>query len=150
MSNRLAKSEQLAVSLTLFAVVLWSACAQSTPGTPTIVHPVLAQAAQPTAISGQTLATRILEGNVMGVTDGDTMTVLGAGDWQTRVRLQGIDAPESRQAFGQVSKQNLNRLIFNKQVVIEYEKTDRYGRTLGKVLAGGLDMNLEQVKAGLA
>jgi endonuclease YncB( thermonuclease family) len=86
----------------------------------------------------------------VGVADGDTITVLGAANQQTRVRLQGIDAPESRQAFGQVSKQNLSGLIFNKPVVIEYEKTDRYGRTLGKVLAGGRDVNLEQVKAGLA
>lgn len=86
----------------------------------------------------------------MAVADGDTITVLDAGNRQTRVRLQGIDAPESRQAFGQVSKQNLSDLVFDRHVVVEYEKTDRYGRTLGKVLVGGRDVNLEQVKAGLA
>jgi endonuclease YncB( thermonuclease family) len=86
----------------------------------------------------------------VGVADGDTITVLSAGNQQTRVRLQGIDAPESGQAFGQVSKRNLSNFIFDKQVVVEYEKTDRYGRTLGKVLAGRRDVNLEQVKAGLA
>jgi endonuclease YncB( thermonuclease family) len=84
------------------------------------------------------------------VADGDTITVLGAGNRQSRVRLQGIDAPESRQAFGQASKRNLSDLVFNKQVVVEYEKTDRYGRTLGKVVAFGRDVNLEQVRAGLA
>jgi endonuclease YncB( thermonuclease family) len=86
----------------------------------------------------------------VGVADGDTITVLGAGNRQTRVRLQGIDAPESRQAFGEVSKRNLSDLVFNRQVVVEYEKTDQYGRTLGKVVAFGRDVNLEQVKAGLA
>jgi endonuclease YncB( thermonuclease family) len=86
----------------------------------------------------------------VGVADGDTITVLGAGNQQTRIRLQGIDAPESRQAFGQASKRNLSDLIFGRQVVVEYEKTDQYGRTLGKVLTGGRDVNLEQVKAGLA
>jgi endonuclease YncB( thermonuclease family) len=86
----------------------------------------------------------------VGVADGDTITVLGAGNRQTRVRLQGIDAPESRQAFGQASKRNLSDLVFDKQVVVEYEKTDRYGRTLGKVVAFGRDVNLEQVRAGLA
>jgi endonuclease YncB( thermonuclease family) len=86
----------------------------------------------------------------VGVADGDTITLLSAGNRQTRVRLQGIDAPESQQAFGQISKRNLSDLVFDRQVVVEYEKTDRYGRTLGKVLAGGRDVNLEQVKAGLA
>lgn len=87
---------------------------------------------------------------MVGVADGDTITVLGTGNRQARIRLQGIDAPESRQAFGQVSKQHLSDLIFGRQVVVEYEKTDRYGRTLGKVLTGGRDVNLQQVKAGLA
>jgi endonuclease YncB( thermonuclease family) len=150
MSGRLAKSRRLALSLTLSVIVLLSACAYATPSSPTIIPPVPAQAAQPTATSGQTLATRTLEGKVVGVADGDTITVLGAGNQQTRVRLQGIDAPESRQAFGQASKRNLSDLIFGRQVVVEYEKTDQYGRTLGKVLIGGRDVNLEQVKAGLA
>lgn len=150
MGYRLAKSRQLALILTLSTVVLLLACAPSAPGPPTIVQPAPVQAAQPTATSGQTLATRILEGKVVGVADGDTITVLGAGNRQTRVRLQGIDAPESGQAFGQVSKRNLSDLVFDRQVVVEYEKSDRYGRTLGKVVAFGRDVNLEQVKAGLA
>lgn len=150
MSNRLSKSRQFALGLPFFLVVLLSACISSAPGSQIIVPPAPAQPAQPTATLSQTSATRSLEGRVVGVADGDTITVLDAGNRQTRIRLQGIDAPESRQAFGQVSKQNLSDLIFNRQVVVEYEKTDRYGRTLGKVLAGGRDVNLEQVKAGLA
>lgn len=150
MSNRLANSRQSALSLPFFLVLLLSACAYSTPDSQIIVPPAPAQPARPTATLGQAPATRSLEGRVVAIADGDTITVLGAGNQQTRIRLQGIDAPESRQAFGQVSKQNLSDLIFNKLVVVEYEKTDRYGRTLGKVLAGGRDVNLEQVKVGLA
>lgn len=138
MSSRLAKSRQIALSLIPSAVILLSACAYSTHSSPTIVPPTPAQAAQPTATSGQTLTTRRLEGKVVGVADGDTITVLSAVNRQARVRLQGVDAPESQQAFGQVSKQSLSDLIFGRQVIVEYEKTDRYGRTLGKVLVGGV------------
>ena len=150
MSGRPVKSQQFARSLSLSAVILLSACAYSLPSSPKIVRPVPTQAAQPTVTSGQAPATRSLEGKVVGVSDGDTITVLGTDNQQTRVRLQGIDAPESQQAFGQVSKRNLSNLVFDRQVVVEYEKTDRYGRTLGKVLVNRRDVNLEQIKAGLA
>ncbi len=150
MDGGLAKSQQLALSLTLSAMLLLTACAQSALNSPTVIPLVPAQAAQPTATPGQTPTTLTLEGKVVSVADGDTITVIGVGNRQTRIRLQGIDAPESRQAFGQASKRNLSDLIFGRQVVVEYEKTDQYGRTLGKVIVGGRDMNLEQVKAGLA
>lgn len=150
MSSSLMKSRQLALSLTLSALILLSACTHIAPSSPIVISPAPAQAAQSISTPGQVPATRILEGKVVGVADGDTITVLGTGNRQTRIRLQGIDAPESRQAFGQVSKQNLSDLIFNRQVVVECDKTDRYGRTLGKVLTDGHDVNLEQVRAGLA
>lgn len=92
----------------------------------------------------------VIRGRVVGVADGDTITVLDASNSQHRIRLQGIDAPESRQAFGSRSKQHLSDLVFDKQVGVEWEKKDQYGRTLGKVLAGGRDVNLEQVRAGMA
>ena len=69
---------------------------------------------------------------------------------QHKVRLTGIDAPEKAQPFGQRSKQNLSNWVFGKQVSVETAKTDRYGRSLGKVRVGGIDANLEQVKAGYA
>jgi endonuclease YncB( thermonuclease family) len=67
----------------------------------------------------------------VGVVDGDTITALGAGSRQSHIRLQGIDALESRSAFGQDSKRNLSNLVFDRQIVVEYEKTDQYGRILG-------------------
>jgi endonuclease YncB( thermonuclease family) len=91
-----------------------------------------------------------LSGRVVGVADGDTITVLDATNTQFKIRLSGIDAPEKKQAFGQVSKKSLSDMVYGKQVNVEYEKQDRYGRTVGKVLVNGVDANLEQVKQGLA
>ncbi|HEY3046091.1 MAG TPA: thermonuclease family protein [Polaromonas sp.] len=91
-----------------------------------------------------------IAGKVVGVADGDTVTVLDAAKVQHKIRLTGIDAPEKAQPFGQRSKQNLSNLVFAKQVVVEAGKSDRYGRTVGKVVVGGIDANLEQVRAGYA
>ena len=99
---------------------------------------------------GGTAAAATLLGMVVGLSDGDTITVLDATKTQYRVRLAGIDAPEKRQAFGDRSRQSLADLVFRKQVTVEYSKTDRYGRLIGKVLVGNLDACLEQVQRGLA
>ena len=91
-----------------------------------------------------------LTGKVVGVSDGDTITVLDAQNVQHKIRLAGIDAPEKSQAFGDRSKQYLSDQVFGKTVNIEWEKFDKYGRTIGKVMVGGQDANLNQVRAGLA
>lgn len=92
----------------------------------------------------------ILQGRVVSVSDGDTVTVLDRSNTQFKIRLMGIDAPEKKQAFGNKSKESLSDLVFNKQVSVEYRKQDKYGRTLGKIIVDGIDANLEQVKAGMA
>jgi endonuclease YncB( thermonuclease family) len=91
-----------------------------------------------------------LQGRVVGVADGDTITVLDSASTQHKIRLLGIDAPERGQPFSSESKGNLSDLVFGKQVVVEYNKTDRYRRLVGKVLINGRDANLEQLKAGFA
>lgn len=91
-----------------------------------------------------------LSGRVVGVTDGDTVTVLAAGNVQERIRVAGIDAPEKRQPFGQVSRQSLADLTYDRSVVVEWTKRDRYRRIVGRVLVGGRDAGLEQVHRGLA
>lgn len=89
-------------------------------------------------------------GKVVGVSDGDTITVLDATLTQHKVRLEGIDAPEKAQPFGQRSKENLSKWVFGRQVVVESTKVDKYQRSVGKVIVDGVDANLEQVKAGYA
>ena len=91
-----------------------------------------------------------LTGRVAQVTDGDTIVVLDADNAQHKIRLTGIDAPERKQAFGTKSKEHLSESVAGKFVVVEYEKRDYYKRILGKVLLNNQDMNLEQIKAGLA
>jgi endonuclease YncB( thermonuclease family) len=89
-------------------------------------------------------------GKVVGVTDGDTLTVLTAQRQQHRVRLSGIDTPERRQAFGQVSKQHLSDLAYDKTVSVVFHKRDRYQRIVGKVLVNGADAGLDQIETGMA
>ena len=91
-----------------------------------------------------------LEGRVVGVADGDTITVLDADHVPHKIRLSGIDVPETAQAFGNRSKESLSDLVFAKAVTVETKKKDRNGRDVGKVLVNGVDANLEQVQRGFA
>ena len=91
-----------------------------------------------------------LTGKVVSVADGDTVTVLDAANVQHRIRLAGIDAPESHQAFGEQSRRSLSEMVFGKEVTVNYQKTDQYGRLVGKILIENKDIDLAQVKAGLA
>ena len=81
---------------------------------------------------------------------GDTLTVLDSQNQQRKIRLNGIDAPESGQDFGQVAKRNLSDLAYGKEVSVVWSKTDKYGRIIGTVFVGSTNVNLEQLKAGLA
>ncbi len=91
-----------------------------------------------------------LEGEVIGLSDGDTVTVLDASRTAHKVRLAGIDAPEKRQAFGHRAKRHLADLVLRKRVVVEWSRHDRYGRMVGKVLVEQQDAGLAQVSAGMA
>ncbi len=91
-----------------------------------------------------------LTGRVVGVSDGDTITVLDASKRTHKIRLLGIDSPEKKQPFGERAKQSLSDLVFDKQVTVEGSKQDRYGRDLGKIMLDGQDINLEQVRRGMA
>ncbi len=91
-----------------------------------------------------------LIGRVVAVADGDTLTVLDQQRVTHKIRLIGIDAPEKAQPFGTASKQHLAELVFQKDVQIRWAKKDRYGRTLGKVMLNGTDINLYQVVDGMA
>jgi len=91
-----------------------------------------------------------ITGRVVGVHDGDSITVLASGNAQLKVRLDGIDAPELKQPFSQQSKQALSGLVFGKTVNLLVTGTDRYKRTLAVVMVAGLNVNREMVIQGLA
>jgi endonuclease YncB( thermonuclease family) len=96
------------------------------------------------------LVAQELPGRVVRVADGDTITVLDQSKVQHRIRLAGIDAPERRQPYGARAKDHLSSLVAGRQVVVAWQKRDRYGRIVGKVLLDGRDINLAMVRAGLA
>lgn len=89
-------------------------------------------------------------GRVVGVADGDTLTVLDSNKVQHKIRLAGIDAPEKAQPFGSRSKESLSELAYEKLVTVETDKRDRYGRLVGTVLVDGRDVNLIQIERGMA
>lgn len=91
-----------------------------------------------------------LSGQVVGITDGDTLTLLDAYNTQIKVRLAGIDAPESAMNWGHKAKTALAEMTFRREVIVLWDKTDRYGRTLGKVVVDGKDVNLQLINQGMA
>lgn len=95
-------------------------------------------------------ATNVLQGLVVAVSDGDSLTLLDAEKRQHKIRLQGIDAPEMKQAYGQKSKESLSKLVFNKTIKVHWSKKDRFGRTVGQVMLADIDICLEQVRRGMA
>ncbi len=92
---------------------------------------------------------RTLDGRVVGISDGDTLTLL-VGREQIRIRLAQIDAPEPDQPHGMNSKAALAALASRKQARVEVVDVDRYGRTVGEVFIDGIDINHEMVRQGNA
>jgi endonuclease YncB( thermonuclease family) len=89
-------------------------------------------------------------GRIVGVIDGDTVDLLTDSRVLIRVRLSGIDAPEKKQAFGNVAKRALSDLAFNRTALVIGHKLDRFGRLVGKISVAGTDVNLRLVQLGLA
>lgn len=87
---------------------------------------------------------------VVGIADGDTITVRCGNSPQEKVRLAEIDAPEKRQAYGQRSKEVLSGLVYKTQVEIRPHDRDRYGRLIAHVFVGGQSVNLLMVERGMA
>ena len=91
-----------------------------------------------------------LTGRVVGITDGDTLTLLTPDHRQTKVRLAEIDTPERRQPYGSRAREVLADLAFQRQVRVVVEDTDRNGRVVGHVYADARDLNAEMVRRGAA
>jgi endonuclease YncB( thermonuclease family) len=92
----------------------------------------------------------VVTGRVIGVHDGDTLTVLTAAKEQVKFRLHGVDAPELGQAYGEQSKQALSAKAFGKTVKAVVVDTDRYGRAVADLYADGEWINLKMVADGWA
>ncbi len=90
------------------------------------------------ALAGGAQAATIM-GHVVGVADGDMLTLMDADQRQHVIRLEGIDAPEKRQPFGSVAKQHLSDLAYRQAATAECRKVDRYGRQVCRVLVGAVD-----------
>ena len=92
-----------------------------------------------------------IKGEVISISDGDTLSVLDTTHGLHKIRLSGIDAPEKSQPFGQRAKQALADQVFRKQVTVEWKKQDRYRRIVGRVITtDGVDANLKQLELGMA
>lgn len=90
-----------------------------------------------------------LTGKIVGVHDGDTVTLL-VGKQTYKIRLEGIDAPELGQPFGKRSKKALSGAIFGKPVRVETYGSDRYGRVIGRIYGDGMNVNAAMVASGWA
>ena len=95
-------------------------------------------------------STGIITGKVIGISDGDTITILNDKQEQIKIRLTGIDCPEKSQAFGNRAKITLSNKVFSQNVKVETRDKDKYGRTLGIVKVGDEDINEYMISQGVA
>lgn len=89
------------------------------------------------------------EAKVLVVMDGDTVFVQ-SGPFKAKLRLVNIDAPEKDQPFGQQSQESLQSLIGGKVIQVESKASDKFGRTIALIRSGGINVNEEQVRRGMA
>ena len=92
-------------------------------------------------------AAETYRGTVVGVSDGDTITLL-VDSRQIKVRLASIDAPERGQPFGTRARERLAKLTFQREATVIEVSWDRYGRLVGQVRVDGLDVNAQLVREG--
>ncbi len=100
--------------------------------------------------SGSKDSTIGLPGRVIGVSDGDTLTLLTQDKQQVKIRLAGIDAPELKQAWGQKAKQALSAQVLHKLITARETGQDRYGRTVAHVYQNRQWINQTLVQEGHA
>ena len=90
-------------------------------------------------------------GEVVGITEGDTITVLNSKTLKdVKIRLYGIDCPEGGQAFSKRAKQFTSKMVFGKVVEVGAITVDHYGRTVSLVYVEGKGVCDELIRAGLA
>lgn len=107
---------------------------------------------QPTNLANSDcpISGNVITAKSVRVIDGDTLEIIPTEGPSERIRLLGIDAPESSQAHGTYSTQTLQQCVNQGQVIVEWFEQDRYQRLLGKVRSNGVDCNLNQIQQGAA
>ena len=94
-------------------------------------------------------AAEMLFGYVVGITNGDTITLMEGVNLERRIRIGGIEVPE-KGPLSDRAKQNLETLALGKAAAVEWSRVDRHGHIIGKVTVDGRDVALRQIEAGLA
>ena len=102
----------------------------------------------PDGVKVTPVGTLLASGTVVKVNDADTLAVLGPDRNVYKIRLQGIDAPENKQNYGQHCAAKLRRLATDQRVTVEAYKKDRYQRIVAKVSLGGQDLALAMIRQG--
>lgn len=102
----------------------------------------------------KTLYGNVFYALVSKVIDGDTIEIFN-GDKRERIRLDGIDCPEKKQAFGEHAKSALHNLVKNRRIKIQYTKEEKFGRILGTLYSqeenwSELNINKKLVEEGYA
>ena len=103
----------------------------------------------PFLVTGTALAETI-QGKVVAVSDGDSLTVVATAGAKHRVRLAEIDAPERKQSFGGAARKSLSEICLKKPVAVDVVEIDKHKRVIGRVKCGEVDASSEQVRRGMA
>ncbi|MEI6704962.1 MAG: thermonuclease family protein [Deltaproteobacteria bacterium] len=107
-------------------------------------------------VSDDAFAGRSIEGMVKAVYDGDTILLATRQESRLKVRLYGIDAPETKkpdmpgQPFGEIAKRTLMYKIMGRRVTAEIVDIDQYKRAVAVIRYSGRDVNREMVAEGFA
>jgi endonuclease YncB( thermonuclease family) len=88
-------------------------------------------------------------GKVIEINDGDEITVFNMNR-PVRIRLIGMDAPERNQPFGDIARQHLSDLVYDKQVLIEYSGIGQHSSLIGRVLLNDVDISAQMIRDGVA
>jgi endonuclease YncB( thermonuclease family) len=139
-----------AISLVILVLASLSACGGGGGSTSTTPSTYTTSSTATTTTATTSVTANTLQVPVLRVHDGDTLTVLDAAKQEMHIRFSGIDAPETDQAYGSASGQNVSSLVLGKTVGVHWDKVDMYGRYVGIITLNGQDINLLQIERGLA
>jgi len=153
------------IALLIAVVALATGCGSPPPSPPTIPPaPPAARSAAPAKPAAVAAASRPAPAppaptpppaaaagwRVVGVSDGDTVRAVDGDDVERRIRLVGVDAPETAQPFGTVARRRLADLVMGKVVAVDDRGEDAYGRTLARLEVDGIDVSRQMVADGMA